>query len=224
MIGVAHQRKIRDSRSVSERPPIGVVLPVAMEDASLCEVSYSTAKEVILDYEYLGTMPSGFRCAYGIYWSGACAGVVVFGSPNPMQIAKSLFGGPWQDAVMQIHRGACVWWAHPHSASRLIGFALRELGKQKRWRAVVAFSDPDAGEIGTVYQATNFLYCGLTAKRPDYFTESGRRCVGHFNTAGLVKRDRVRKRRYVHLMRRFRKESMASLKWPVRPYDKRASE
>jgi hypothetical protein len=148
---------------------------------------------------------------------------VVFGSPNPKQIANSVCGGKHVEKVWQIHRGACVWWAHEHSASKLISMSLDRV-KRLGARVVVAFSDPMAGEVGTVYQATNWLYCGLTAKRPDYLDESGRRMVGVFSVRpGMVRVDRPRKHRYVFLLgsRGERKRLLSDLAWPVLSYPKR---
>jgi hypothetical protein len=78
----------------------------------------------------------------------------------------------YADRLLQLQRGACVHWAHHHAASRLIAYSLAEEEKRGT-RIVVAFSDPAAGEIGTVYQATNWLYCGFTEERPDYVDAGG---------------------------------------------------
>ena len=124
--------------------------------------------------------------------------------------------------VIQLGRGACVHWAHPHSASKLISASLKEIEK-RGFNVVVAFSDPAAGEIGTVYQASNWLYCGMTAVRPDYYNADGKRMVGHFQVDGLTRRPRPQKRRYVYILgskqeRRFYRKKLL---WPVLPYDKR---
>ncbi len=220
-----HQRIVRE-RMETERPPTLLPdcpdLPVAITDASIRPVDFETARKVILQYEWLGTMPSGFRAAFGIFFDGYCGGVVVYGSPNPMQIAKSVCGGEHVDSVWQIHRGACVWWAHPHSASMLISASLAAVEKLGA-RIVVAFSDPEAGEVGTVYQATNWLYCGMTAKRPDYYL-AGKRLVGNFKTTEyMTKADRPRKHRYTYLLgsKPERKRIRAALAWPVSEYPKR---
>jgi hypothetical protein len=91
------------------------------------------------------------------------------------------------------------------------------------YRVVVAFSDPTAGEIGTVYQASNWIYCGLTAVRPDYIDAAGNRMMGHFKTDGLTRTKRTRKRRYVYLLgsKAERKLYRKLLRWPVRQYQKR---
>jgi hypothetical protein len=225
-VAKCHQRVIRER--IADNPPIGLLdshpQNPSIQSADIVRVDFKTAKHIILQYEWLGTMPSGFRAAFGIFFGGVCGGVVVYGSPNPMQIAKSVCGGKYVKETWQLHRGACVWWAHEHSASKLIGVSLREVEKLGA-RIVVAYSDPRAGEIGTVYQATNWLYCGLTAKRPDYEVD-GKRKVGHFKVTGeMVRVDRQRKHKYVHILgnRRERKKIQASLAWPIMAYPKRTN-
>src|SRR5690606_7787460 len=74
---------------------------------------------------------------------------------------------------VQLTRGACAWWAHPHSGSKLISFGLREMAS-KGYKYAVAFSDPEAGEIGTLYQATNWFYLGFsTTKHWDVWHVNG---------------------------------------------------
>lgn len=209
-----HQKTIKEQklRLHGERKP------VCLKDGLFIPIGFREAKAFILEYEWLGTMPSGFHIAYGILWNGELGALVVFGAPNPKQIARSVLSGKFVDDVGQLHRGASAFWAHEHTSSFLISKSLKEL--KKRYKAVVAFSDPMAGEIGTVYQATNWLFCGWTEKRPDYYNESGKRMVGNFKVAGqnLVRKDRPRKRRYVYLLDSKVKQF---LKWPVLSYEKR---
>jgi hypothetical protein len=51
-------------------------------------------------------------------------------------------------------------WAHPHTASFFIPRVIAQASADHGWRIFYAYSDPEAGEIGTVYQATNWLYIG----------------------------------------------------------------
>lgn len=224
----AWQRQIREQKAI-EPPPLVLFQSrpevVAIEDAELRPVDYATASSIITEYEWLGNMSSNFVRAYGIFWDGECGGVVVYGSTvNNKNFAKSTCGIEYADRIIQLQRGACVHWAHKHAASRLIAYSLREEEKRGT-RIVVAFSDPAAGEIGTVYQATNWLYCGLTVKRPDYETSSGTRMTGPFGavTEALVRTERRRKHRYCYLLGNpwERKKLRGLLKWPVLDYPKR---
>jgi hypothetical protein len=176
----AHQRKIREQfellNNVKEYYPI--------QSAALREISYDEAKKIILEYEWLGTMGTT-QIHFGIFYSDfmdgeKCAGVVCFGYFQAMNTSSG--GHPYAPYVgveyakkgIQLTRGACVHWAHEHSGSKLIGYGLREIAK-RGYKYVVAFSDPKAGEIGTLYQATNWYYLGATKdKHWDIYDKSGK--------------------------------------------------
>jgi len=230
----AWQRQIRERKAVEEAGEnlFGnwwATLDVSMEKAELRSVDYSTAAAVIEEYEWLGTMCSNFVRAYGIFWDGNCGGVVVYGSTvNNMTFAKSTCGKNYVDKILQLQRGACTHWAHPHAASHLIAYSLREEEKIGT-RIVVAFSDPEAGEIGTVYQATNWLYCGLTTIRPEYVDLYGKLVTGPVgsvkNRTDLKRRQRLQKGRYIYLLgdRRERRTLRKNLLWEPQPYAKRTA-
>jgi hypothetical protein len=49
-----------------------------------------------------------------------------------------------------------------NSESRVLGMALRELKINTTIKFVLAYSDPVFGHVGIIYQATNWLYTGLS--------------------------------------------------------------
>tara|TARA_R100000808_G_C2152117_1_gene161417 strand:- start:135 stop:833 length:699 start_codon:yes stop_codon:yes gene_type:complete len=228
---VSHQKIIRDEMANTEALSnmFGAWwsdIDTSIDKAVMEPVTLRTAAKVIEKYEYLGTMCNAPMYAYGIRWDGELAGVVVYGAPSPPIIATSVIGDKDSDKVIQLGRGACVHWAHPHAGSKLIAYSLKEIEKLG-YQIVVAFTDPDAGEIGTLYQATNWLYCGATAKRPDYFGADGVRRTGHFRKGEvkeLTMQPRTRKGRYVYLLgtKKQKRENKSKLLWPVERYPKRA--
>ena len=134
---------------------------ISLEAAKVRECDIQTARNIILKYEWLGTMPPGVRFCTGLFFDNwACGGVAVFGSGAGVN-TKYMLGV--QDAeIAYLARGACSHWTPPGSASKLIGHTLRLLAK-KGYKVAIAYSDSDAGEIGTVYQATNWLCIGKGA-------------------------------------------------------------
>ena len=72
--------------------------------------------------------------------------------PNMYQFGKDL------EALIQ--RGACASWTPKNLGSRLVMFSCRWMVENTTKRIFVAYSDPEAGEIGTIYQACNFDYLG----------------------------------------------------------------
>lgn len=114
----------------------------------------------MLPYEWLGTMPSFPLAAYGLRApDGELLGVEVFGRGVNARAAH--FCGPENAALaVCVERGVCVHHAHEHAGSFLLSRACRLAAEQHGWRAFYAYSDPLAGEVGTIYQACNWLYLG----------------------------------------------------------------
>lgn len=235
--GVCWQKTLRDKGGRSGQ--LNLWKPRLDLSPEVRRVNYDTAKQVILDYEWLGTM-GNTEIAYGILWAESVGGVVCFGKTTSPHLDRGLCGPEYAPLVAQLTRGAMVFWAPPNSNSRLIGRALRLLKEDTSYRIVVAFADPRAGEIGTVYQATNWIYTGLTKIRhdtaPDFAAWGSKgfhirglpkelKNVKSIEAAGMtaVRRLRPRKHRYVYLLgtRKERKELRAALRYPVLSYPKR---
>ena len=174
----AYQRKIRDKEAQRDPRPV-----VGLENAIVVEISYEKAKELILKYEWLGNMGTTER-SFGLILDGELAGVCCFGKTGGTNTAKSVCGEEWAQYVVTLCRGACAHWAHPHAASYLICAACRQMANSARTTksgrvflpayVFVAYSDTDAGEIGTVYQACNWLYCGKTSGTTMYRDVTGK--------------------------------------------------
>lgn len=120
------------------------------------------AKEFIVRYEWLRSIPTIPIKFYGLFFSYRLGGVVCFAMP-PTPDATKVCGDKYSNLVCLLARGASADWAPKNTSSKLIGIALRLLRRDTRYRIIVAYADMRAGEIGTVYQATNWLYTGITS-------------------------------------------------------------
>jgi hypothetical protein len=187
----AWQKQIRDERSSSAGDLLG-----RWWDGIDCDISKSKvrpidigmAEKIILEYEWLKCMPAVVLHCYGIFFGEMCAGAVVY-SP---EYAENL--GVWDKygytgKIICLARGACVHWAHPHSASRLIRGSMKLL--PERYKVVTCTVDAEAGEVGTIYQACGFDYVGQMSaggKRISYLHKgekrSGRQAMRSFGTRG----------------------------------------
>jgi hypothetical protein len=158
----AHQRVIREQHAQEPDPLLEEKMSFAQsfDSASVREIANAEAKAVIRRYEWLGNMGCT-DYSFGLYFGPHLAGVSCFGRTAGTKTAASVCGEQYAHMVKTLCRGTCVHWAHPHSASFLIPRACR-LMADKGFHIFIAYSDPDAGEIGTVYQATNWSYCGTT--------------------------------------------------------------
>ncbi len=169
----AHQRIIRERREAesSDADMFGnwwQGINVSINNADVRDVSYETAKAIIEKYEWLECMPAVVWYNYGIFFDGCCGGVVCYGpeySENLGKVARetgrkcadwSKYG--YEGKMILLSRGACTFWAHPHSGSKLIRESMKLL--PAKYEVVTSTCDPAAGEVGTIYQACGFDYVG----------------------------------------------------------------
>ncbi len=130
----------------------------------LREIEWQEAKVFILNYEWLGNMGNSKYC-YGLLFDNQLAAVVCYGPlVAPSQYSK-LFDKEISKEVLQICRGASTYWAPKWAPSKLISSSLKMLRKRlgSELILVMAYADPKAGEIGTIYQACNAYYLGETS-------------------------------------------------------------
>lgn len=108
-------------------------------------------RDFIKKYEWLGTVGFGVRYCFTARYNKKLAGVVLIAEPNAYEFGK-------REALIQ--RGAVSSWAPKNLNSKLVMFSCRWMVRNTEKRYFTAYSDPDAGEIGTIYQACNFDYLG----------------------------------------------------------------
>jgi hypothetical protein len=125
------------------------------------QINYKCAQEFILQYEWVGNMGRASIC-FGIFFNELLGSVVCFGPPVAPTSYKSIFGEEDSKHILQLCRGASAFWAPRWAPSKLLSSSLKMLNRIKNTQIVVTYSDPSAGEIGTIYQACNAYYFGMT--------------------------------------------------------------
>lgn len=136
------------------------------------ESVWDEVKGFIERHEWLGRMGLYPTHIFTARYKGILAGVVVLDMPNAF---SKMLGEGTKKQERLISRGACISWSPPHLASALIMFGIRWAVANTQYRLFVAYSDPEAGEIGTIYQACNFHYLGaFFGARKQYQIPNGR--------------------------------------------------
>lgn len=173
--------------------------------------------------------------AFGGYVNGDLIGVVTYGTPSSSPLRKGICGKTHAHLVLELNRLCCE--NKKNFASTIVGRSLQMLPKPT---IVVSFADTAQGHVGFVYQATNFLYTGLSAKHTDWKIKGMEHL--HASTVvamGLGQADRLswikakfgddfyisersRKHRYVYFVgtRKQKKELMGCLMYKQEPYPK----
>ena len=130
-------------------PPLQIA-PVAPAIARvLCERSH-----------YLHSFPAGTRVSLGVFTGVGLEGVVVLGV-GP-RFAHRLVTGATPGDGLTLTR---LWLADAlpkNSESFVIGQTVRWLRQHTLVKFLLSYADPAAGHVGTIYQATNWLYTGVS--------------------------------------------------------------
>ena len=203
---------------------------------SVRAINKSDTHDLLLNVHYARRIPP-ISFAYGLFSDEVLKGVVTYGMPASPALCKGVCGEEWRRNVLELNR-LCLVDNQPNEASRLVGASLKLLPQPK---IVVSYADTAQKHTGFIYQATNFIYTGITVKR----TEWAIRGLEHMHTkaisntvANLGKpplealkekygdrfyyRDRSQKHRYVFLIgnKSERKVLKKALRYPVLPYPK----
>jgi len=204
-------------------------------DSKVLPITRNDYKSWLLHKHYAHRIPS-ISYAFGLYYD-KLEGVCTFGTPSSSTLRAGLCGLKHIDLVLELNR-LCLNDGLPHNtASYFVSKCLKELPKPS---IIVSYSDISQGHTGYVYQALNFLYTGLSAKRTDWKIKGlenlhGQTIAdmsrGHKNRAEFMRKkygdkfyleDRPRKHRYVYFIgNKYQKRDMFKiLQYPVLPYPK----
>ena len=200
----------------------------ALDGYAVRRIDYRTAMAVVVDRHYLHRKAPCSH-AFGLFDVDDCLrGVIVYGTPSSAPLRRGIAGDEHRNDVIELTR---LWIddAVPRNGeSFLIGCTLHWIDKD----IVVSFAEIEQGHIGVVYQATNWFYTGLSAKRTNWTIEGvDKHCqtIADKWTAAEIRaaygdafslQPRPRKHRYVYLRgtKRRRAELLAALRYPILPY------
>ena len=157
----AWQYKIREQKRLdwenSSKYKFWQDIDLSLKRARVREVTRKTAEKIILEYEWLGDMAVTTRF-YGLFYDNVCGGVICIAPFGCSRFSGHKFGVDFRK-TSYFARGACAFWTPKGSASKLLSWAAKEEGARGQLVAY-GFADTDAGEYGTVYQASNWLCLG----------------------------------------------------------------
>lgn len=198
-------------------------------------ISRDSCKHFILDIHYAGRFPS-ISYAYGLFKDENLVGIVTYGTPSSSTLRRGIAGDNYIHDILELNR-LCLLHNIKNEASILVSKSLKLLPKNK---IVISFADTDQNHVGYVYQACNFTYHGLSAKRTDWALHSrpelhgqtiGDEFRGKPNRAKLMRekygedfylKPRSRKHRYIYLIgsSTWKKKVTKEIKYKKEPYPK----
>lgn len=206
-----------------------------MRELKVKKISRNECKELILNVHYAKRWPS-ISYAFGLFDNGELIGVVTFGTPASSPLRSGIAGKEYSGLIIELNR-LCLKMNRKNEASYLVSNAIKMLPKPK---IIISFADTDVNHKGYVYQACNFTYHGLSAKRTDWKVKGmehkhGQTIAdefrGHKKRANLMREKygddfylspRPRKHRYIyiHSCKTFRKTLFKSIRYQQEEYPK----
>ena len=194
-------------------------------------------------YKHYAKRMTSISYSFGLFKSKELVGVCSFGRPVAHILVKKAFSGHYQHNFLELNRLVINENLDKNVLSFFVSQSLKLLKKPK---VIVSYADTSQNHHGYIYQATNWLYTGLSAKFKDYMVKGyehlhgasvldmvGRSDKnGHLDKVKLLKQkfgeknvymiDRARKHRYFYLLgnKKQKKEMKERLVYNIKPYPK----
>lgn len=172
---IAYQHNIKKIKQQEEEKTLPFKLKdVKLNQSLLKEIDVETAKKLIIEYEWVKTLPLFIKYCFGIYFK-ICdkeylGGVIIYSeeySSNKQNIWKK---NNYSNKILLLSRGVSLWWTPKNTASYFISKTINWLKKNTKYKIITSTVDPAAGEVGVIYQSLNWYYVGLMNGN---YTETG---------------------------------------------------
>ena len=179
-------------------------------------INYRDTKHMILNVHYAKRMPS-ISYAFGLFKNAKLLGVCTFGSPASPFLCQGICGKKFKKNVIELNRLVLLE-NKKNQASYLISQSLKLLPKPK---VIVSYADEKQHHVGTVYQATNFMFTGTTKERTDIASQENNHSRHHLGDSSK-RVTRSSKHRYVYFLGNKKEKSvfLKNLNYPIKKYPK----
>jgi plastocyanin len=203
-----------------------------MKNYSVQQIPSAETHDWLLRKHYARRIPS-ITWAFGLFDARmTLQGVCTFGTPASSTLLKGVCGEQWSTNVCELNRLVINESNVKNLASFFVSKSMALLPYPK---IVVSYADTKLGHHGYVYQATNFIYTGLSTRFIDPVI-TGHEAKHHATMAhGMSKAEvdakygdkvqwveRSRKHRYIflHGNKSQRRAMLADLRYKQNPYPK----
>lgn len=198
------------------------------------EIEKQVAQKMSIENHYLHRKAPCMQ-AFGLFdheSNSELVGILLFGVSASSTLLKGICGPEEAGNVFELTR----LWVKDGTPKNTESFFISQCLKQSKREIVVSFADSTAKHVGYVYQATNWLYTGLSAKfkDPKHKGEfAGRHHTGWAH--GMSNQEirdkwgdlvefveRPRKHRYIYIQasKKRKKEILSKLRYKLLPYPK----
>ena len=183
-----------------------------MNNLEVKQITYKDCIPFIMNIHYARRVPC-VQYAFGLFENDTLIGVCTFGQPASPSLCKGVAGEEFRKRVLELNRLVLLpEYNGNNRASVLVSRSLKLLPKGYY---IISYADWEGwGHVGYIYQATNWLYTGMTKSRTDKYSEGHSR---HYAQDETRRSYRTSKHRYIYLTgdKWQKKILMENLKYPI---------
>lgn len=200
-----------------------------LKDFKVLPIKNKETYSWLLEKHYAKRIPS-IKYSFGLFNENKnLVGIITYGIPASRSLVIGICGKKYAEYVYELNR-LCLQDNKKNEASFLISKSMKMLPKPS---IVVSYADSSANHNGYVYQATNFIYTGLSDKRTEWREKNTNKhsktiCEQYSlrerqnNPEKFYVMERPRKHRYIYFNgdKKEKKILHNSLKYEIQPYPK----
>ena len=150
--------------------------PGLIKDIYIKEIDSKLANRLVIENHYSGTVAKGVLFHLGIFIGDTLYGVAQYGFGIRPQDTCKWVSETKSDEYLELNR---LWISDKlgkNAESNAISKSLKWVKQHKpnlKW--IISFADGMMGKVGTIYQATNFVYTGYRKDGGIWMTKEGER-------------------------------------------------
>lgn len=181
------------------------------------KIKYEETKDFILNKHYASRMPS-ITFSFGLFINSKLEGVLTIGKPASNPLCIGVCGKEYSSKVYELNRLITNENLPQNTLSYFVSKCLKFLKNEDL--IIVSFADTGMNHNGYIYQATNFLYTGITKERTDKYMPGNKHARHYTEDYKHLRKVRTAKHRYIYFTNKKNKEMIRSLKYNILPYPK----
>lgn len=176
------------------------------------QITHHDTIDFIMKKHYAQRMPS-ISMAFWLFINNSLEWVLTIWKPASNSLCEWVCGKDYKDIVFELNRLIVNEWMPKNTLSKFVWWVMRQI--KEKDLIIVSYSDTWMWHHGYIYQATNFIYTGITKERTDKYTPDWKHSRHYTEEYNHLRKVRTAKHRYVFFTGKSRKKFMKELKYPV---------
>ena len=174
--------------------------------------------DFILNKHYAKRLPS-ISYAYALYKDVfELVGILTIGKPASNSLCEGVCGVEYKNKVFELNRLFLLDNQPKNTLSFFVAKTLKMLKDDDL--ILVSYADTMMSHHGYIYQATNWIYTGLTKSRTDKYTPNGKHSRHYTNDNSDLRKYRSAKHRYIYFTGKNKKLYFSKLNYNIEKYPK----